>query len=240
MGAAAAAAKGIDSYFSQRQGQTPKPPASPASPKTPSENPIDNPSAYDFIEIAGMKTPGLCKLTGCDRAYDWKVNAAHGSDGASTTLTGVGVIQPSFELTLWEPEHFVAWETLERILYDSIRGDKAKALSAHHPEMARKGFGALSIKKVGQLIPKPGGVSTVKVDVLEFKPPKPKAASTLSDKNKKTMDYAMGYVARLKQNAYDIQQQSVRLLENQTQVYSDFETVWGRPPSAEEREAMNS
>ena len=69
---------------------------------------VTQPEAFDFIFIAGVQNPGICKLTHV-RKHEWDKRKSKGSTGGTVTFTGNPLLEFSVEYYLWLPEHFDAW-----------------------------------------------------------------------------------------------------------------------------------
>jgi hypothetical protein len=155
--------------------------ALPASIPTPWREPL----AYDQVEISGRLWAGLAKLDGFDQPFEWQVNKAQGSDGATTAYQGGGIAEPSITFFLWEGvdekgalvNFFKEWDSFKGLLEASIPPPGSKkdpiALSIRNPIAQHARINAISIKKIGQLTPDGEGGATVKVDLIVFRKPKP-------------------------------------------------------------------
>lgn len=73
--------------------------------------PLTNPEAFDIFTLDGVKSPGLSKIkSGGDRPHDWQDQRAPGYAGAFTVDRGELLTRIVYEIKLWLPEHFEAWE----------------------------------------------------------------------------------------------------------------------------------
>lgn len=151
-------------------------------------NPVDLWALYDFVMLCSQQSPGIAKLSGFKRAQKWDVKDGDGQDGATTTLKGDVIAKGTITLQLWADESgydaFADYDEWRKIFVASI-GNKSKGLDIYHPDLARLDIKAISIEAEGQLEHDGKGGATVKIDILEFKPPKPKPAQTPDGSKKK-------------------------------------------------------
>lgn len=138
---------------------------------------------FDHITLAGVESPGVCKITGASRPEKWEVTEADGQSGASVTNKGGGVAKFSISFFLWhEPgqeNHFTGWVRF-RELFALTRGESARALDIYHPDLALLGIASVVIENEGQIVHDGKGGATVQVDFLEFRKPKKKAAVAIA------------------------------------------------------------
>ncbi len=139
---------------------------------------------YDFIIIAGVKTPGVVKLTGHDRKVNWDVKAGAGQSGATTTLKDVPPIEFTAAFYLADLEEFNAWAEVDTLIRSTVSGAKPKALDIYHPDLATNGITSVVLASFGGAIHDGKGGQTVTVKLQEYKPPKPKGGSPVGSKTK--------------------------------------------------------
>lgn len=151
-------------------------------------NPINSPDAYNVIELAGRKSPGIVTLSGHDRNEKWDIKDADGSAGASTTYKGEQVAQFSASFYLvFDPtqnlDEFASWETFAALIRSSLpAGGKPKALSIFHPDLAANDIKSVCKASIGGMAHDGKGGATVVVKFLEFRPPKKKSGTPTSSK----------------------------------------------------------
>lgn len=156
-------------------------------------SPVELPELYDFVLLCGQPSPGLCKLSGFKRAQKWDVKDGNGQDGATTTLTGDVIAKGTITIQLWQDDRndvdnfFAEYDEWRKIFLASI-GNKSKGLDIYHPDLARLGISSICIEAEGQLQHDGKGGATVAIDILEFKPPKPKPATTPDGSKTKKKD----------------------------------------------------
>lgn len=146
--------------------------------------PWEDPLSYDQPICAGRKWPGVARVEGCARVHDWQVNAANGSEGATTTLKGGGLAKPKITFRLWKGydglawvDYFAAWETFKEVFERTVTGKDPQAITIEHPQFQHNKIRAVVLAQMGDLVPMPDGSAEVTVELLEYKKPKPKIAT---------------------------------------------------------------
>lgn len=134
----------------------------------PDSNPIDLPEDWDYAEIAGVETPGLCKVTGCRRLHKWDKKTGPGTSGSVKTYRGKDDKPFTVTLKLWEREHFDAWNELRALIEPS--GNK-QALDFYHPTADDCGIKAIIVEEIGGVEHKGAGLFEVEISVSEYRPP---------------------------------------------------------------------
>lgn len=135
-------------------------------------NPVTSPELWDVLYVAGQPSPGIAQVTGFSRSSDWDVKKAKGSSGASATLQGEPLAKGKAKFLLWLPAHFAAWDDF-RVLLKSGQKDAKKitALDVQYPDLADLEIHSIVTEDVGQLVDEGGGLSSVTVDILEYRAP---------------------------------------------------------------------
>jgi hypothetical protein len=149
-------------------------------------NPLVSPEQFDFLNVAGTISPGVCKLEGSSRPYKWDIKDAPGSQGASETYRGW---RPSegikFKFRFWTAaqidEFFGTF--LPLLQYDATKSSP-KPVNVLHPVLAANGITNLVTKEIGPLIDEGNQLWSVAVEFIEFRPaPKKNATSTPNGTN---------------------------------------------------------
>lgn len=134
--------------------------------------------AWNKLLVCGVPSPGVVRLSGHVRTIGWDVKDASGQDGGTTTRKGksVGKFTAEFELSD-DPmaTDFAEWDSFEALLMTSISGTEPEAMEVIHPDLQRNGFSAVVLAQIGEMIPDGTGGARIKVDFIEYAPPKPKA-----------------------------------------------------------------
>jgi len=136
------------------------------------------PELFDFIVLGESISPGKCTLSGHDRAQSWDTQKAKGQTGATSTYNGedVGQFQASFYLA--SPEEQLKWPAFKRVIESTTSGGEPKALPIYHPDLAENRFTEVCNAGIGGAIRDSQGGVTYQVKFIEFRPPKPKPATT--------------------------------------------------------------
>lgn len=96
-------------------------------------NPLDDADAYDYIVLAGQRSPGLCEVTDAASVINWDVTKASGQSGATVKYTGDSLIEFTVTFFAWLTEHFVEWETFGRLTGKPAPGAEPEARDIVHP-----------------------------------------------------------------------------------------------------------
>ena len=137
-------------------------------------NPIDFPQAYDALNIAGIETPGLAEVTTSGKSLKWEHKQAKGSTGATQTLQGRDLETFTVKLTLWKRAQFEEWETLKRLLDDSVADAKnPRPLDIAHPDLSEHGIRAAVVENISGRVTESIGRSTYTIKFTEYRRPVP-------------------------------------------------------------------
>ncbi len=144
-------------------------------------NPLVSPEQFDYLNVAGTISPGVCKLEGGNRKYKWDVKDAPGTQGATETYRGWKVGDPiKFKFQLWTPaqidEFFGTF--LPLLEYDATKTNP-KPVNVLYPVLAANGITNLVTDDIGPLVHEGNQLWSVSVAFLEYRPaPKKNATST--------------------------------------------------------------
>lgn len=139
-------------------------------------NPIDNPGAWDFLTVGGMKSPGLAKVGEAKRANEWDKKKGKGASGESLTFVQKPAASFSVQFYLWEPQHFADWETFRPLLkYDPTKR-VTTALDVYHPSLADLDIGAVVTESLGSIVHEGDQLYSCTVEFCEYNPPPPVSA----------------------------------------------------------------
>lgn len=136
-------------------------------------NPIDNPTAYDHLVIAGEPTPGVMTWTKePERDGGWTVQAGKGADGATLEKDGAKPLECGVALYLFRDRRkgidgFAAWDAYRPRLLVCDADGKEQALDVYHPLLEELGASSFIIKVRGGLVPDGKGGGSVKLTLLE-------------------------------------------------------------------------
>ena len=142
-------------------------------------SPVGFEELWDKMFVADVLTPGRVTISGHGQEVKWDIKAGDGQDGASTTRKGMhpNAFSSTFQLALdfeKQVDEFAEWSRFLPILQASFDSETPNALTVYHPDLAELKITAAVVKKIGGKIHDGKGGATVKVDWLEYRPPKPK------------------------------------------------------------------
>lgn len=155
-------------------------------------NPIDNPELYDSIVLAGVKSPGLVKLSGHDRKIEWDIKDGPGLKGATTTLHKIPPIEFTATFYLVKDvaqgvDDFAAWPAFLSIINSTVASTTPKALDIYHPDLASNEIRSVVKASIAGTEHDGKGGQTIVVKLQEYRPPK-KKTGTLAGSAPKQVD----------------------------------------------------
>ena len=182
-------------------------------------NPVDNPEAYDVLVLAGLESPGICKLTVPTRETGWDQQQGKDGSAGESVQNGTKGLEIQCEFYLWKDpatgiDHFAEWDSFVLLLKEPTKKNSPKALDIYHPSLENKGISSVVVKSWSN--PQPDGVGggTAKVVFLEYLPSKPKGAG---GKPKGSKAGGEGSGAQAPDPNADVK----AALESETQAYND-------------------
>jgi hypothetical protein len=140
-------------------------------------NPVDDEDIYDSIELGGLRSPGVVKLSGHDRKINWDIKTAKGQKGATTELKDIPPIEFTATFYLANVDEWNAWAEFATKINSTVVGSVPKALDIEHPDLAANDISSVVLSSFGGTIHDGKGGQTVAVKFLEYKPPKPKGGA---------------------------------------------------------------
>lgn len=146
-----------------------------------SVDPIQNPQAWDVVQIGQQSSPGLCKLSGFKRGHEFDVKRGKGTLGATVTFVGRPPAKGTITFKLWTAQHFAAWDSFRPLLkYDPTK-KAVQAVDVYHPSLADIEMTSFVVEGIGAIEHQGDGLYQCVVELLEyFPPPKASAVSTPS------------------------------------------------------------
>lgn len=149
---------------------------------------------WDAIIVGGKRSPGVVRLDGPGLQIGWDIQNGSGMTGAVTRRVAEPLKEFGAEFDLsnapddLDVTDFDLWDEFEALLRSTVvTGKKPFALDVYHPDLARVGITAATIKSIGMLQLDGKGGGKIKVQFIEFRPPKPNkpVASTKTEGDKK-------------------------------------------------------
>lgn len=188
-------------------------------------NPLVNAAAFNHVECANIKSPGIFKLSGGGRRYKWDIKDCAAAQGQTETYQGWKVtedIRGRFEF--WLPEQIDEFYArfLPVLKYDALKQNPIEAIQIFHPALFANDISSVITLHVGPLVHDGLQLWVVEVEWAEYRPaPKNNATST------PTTTKANGDPTKVKPTAQSEQdRQIVELLRT-----AGFTGANGKPPS---------
>lgn len=169
-----------------------------------------SPEAWNTVTLAGIELPGVCKVD-VERERSIDVKKPSGADGATTTDKGAKPAEVKITWVLWNDvdEEFTEeqWASAQEILAVlEPRPGAVKTpvpLDIAHPMAALRSVSSVVIKKIDTPDVDDDGLLTIKLECVEWRPPKPKGTSTpkkadffddgiSKDRNRALQDFGIG------------------------------------------------
>jgi hypothetical protein len=91
------------------------------------------PVLQNYFFMNGEQSPGVCRFEGAALVRSWDIRKGYGFSGASTVYTGENLAEFNAIITLWEPSHFVEWDTFSRAFLRVPVGVRPSAFDLDHP-----------------------------------------------------------------------------------------------------------
>lgn len=129
-------------------------------------------AAHNYVTVNGLRSPGRAALTGVKAPYNWDILPGYGFAGATTIFRGRGIAKPLLTLSLWKPEHFLAWPAFAKVL-EPPKLSRPLVVQMSHPLLSAADISAVSVESIGQPERQSNGIWLASIQLLEFRPPKP-------------------------------------------------------------------
>ncbi len=133
-------------------------------------NPWDDPDLFDSIDLGGLRSPGVVKLSGHDDKTTWDVKAGSGQTGA--TMTRKGTAPPEFTATFFlaDNDDIGAWPAFRDQINSTVVGS-TKALDVYHPDLAASQIHSVVKGTIGGVTHDGKGGQTIVVKFQVYAPP---------------------------------------------------------------------
>jgi len=141
-------------------------------------SPSDGELLWGRLRVGTQLSPGQVRLSGPGIVIGWDVKNADAQSGGSTTRINEPIkeFEAEFELTDEEDElnisDFDRWDEFEKLLLTSSTKAKPTALPVYHPDLARVGITAVTLKSIGLMQLDGRGGAKIKVQFIEYRPAK--------------------------------------------------------------------
>lgn len=167
-----------------------------------STNPLDHPDLYDHIELGGVQSPGVVKLSGHDRKIGWDIKKGSGQSGATTTRSSDDPVEFTASFFLADAEDIAAWPTFLAVVKSTVSGKTPQALEVYHPDLAENGITSVVQATILGTVHDGMGGQTRAIKFLEYRPPvkkggTPKGAKASAAKAADPNQAALDEIARL-------------------------------------------
>jgi hypothetical protein len=137
----------------------------------------------DFILLGGVKSPGLCDVSGASSPRKWDQAVGYGMGGAVSRFLGNALSEFSIKFRLYgdpkvpDPD-WQQWNVFESVLMKPpVPGDdKSRMFDIWHPVLQRLKIKAVGVVDVGQPYQSDDGEWTIEVKFIEWRQPKPQLA----------------------------------------------------------------
>lgn len=127
---------------------------------------------WTSISIGGRLSPGVCRVKGASRIYNWDKKKGPGAQGAVITYRGSDLSEFTLEWQLWDEDMLAEWEIFVTVFdYDATKGEPKPVIMVH-PSLQERRIKSAVAKKVGTPEHQGGGLFLVTVDCMQYaKPP---------------------------------------------------------------------
>ena len=152
----------------------------------------------DFILLGGVKSPGLCDVSGASSPRKWEQRPGYGLSGATTVYLGNALSEFSIKFRLYGEPHtaigpdpdWQQWNVFrDAVLMKPPAGNRPQALVIWHPQLEALKIKSVGVVDVGQAYQDDKGEWTIEVKFIEFRRPRITLAKPESAKATPTDPY---------------------------------------------------
>lgn len=142
-------------------------------------NPLEQPQAWDVIQIGQLTSPGHCVLGDFRSKHEWDVKKGKGVYGSTITYVGRPPATGTITFYLWTADHFTQWDTFRQAFkYDPTK-KAVQAIDIYHPALADIDLTSVVCEGIGAAKHEGKQLYSIEVELLEyFPPPKGSAIGT--------------------------------------------------------------
>lgn len=150
-------------------------------------NPIDNEDLFDVLDLGGMKSPGVVKLSGHDSKVEWDIKEGSGQNGATMTRKGSKPVAFTASFFLATLEEQALWPAFRDLINSTVAGKTPKALDIYHPDLAANGITSVVKGSIGGVVHDGSGGQTYAVSFQQYSPPKATGGTPVGSTTKKAV-----------------------------------------------------
>lgn len=142
-------------------------------------SPLADPGNYDVAVIAGIRSPGICEVTGANRKFIWDEKQTAGAQGATITYRGWALAKPKIKFKLWTDALIRQFydEFVPALAYDATK-QSPKPVDVYHPKLFANDIFWLVTQDIGDLTDEGAQLWTVTVEFLEYRQAKANNTTT--------------------------------------------------------------
>lgn len=135
---------------------------------------IEDPDAWDRVQIGDFYLPGLCTVMGLESGIDVDVKKTKGKDGATSEDNGIDPAKFDIEVHLIDDEDFRSWLSIFPKINPRRPGAARQPLEVVHPEPNLLGISQIIVKNIRCGVPSARGGKKYTLQCQEYFPaPKP-------------------------------------------------------------------
>lgn len=147
-------------------------------------NPIDHPEVWDRVVVAGVASPGYCKIKQHARKNEWDIKRGKGAKGATITY----VQRPPMQFTIefyagyydisgaGGPSDFAAWDAFLPLLQYDPTKKTPQAIDIYHPALADVDLSSVVTESIGGWEDAGDNLFKREIAFLEYFPPPARSA----------------------------------------------------------------
>lgn len=123
--------------------------------------------------------PGKWTLLDARKKFGWQIQQGYGLSGAYVFPKGDELVVPKFRGEFWDSGDMLVFRLIRTALLikpSATLGIVSAALGINHPELKVLGVTSVVVLETGPLLQGEGGLWTINIDFLQFRPPLPAPA----------------------------------------------------------------
>jgi hypothetical protein len=130
-------------------------------------NPIDEPR--DWVKLGGLRTPGLCEITGAGSPRRWDERESYGYSGATVVFHGLKLAHFALRLRFFTSQDWEDWYAFKPSIDKPPLGAKQGPLDIEHPLLAQVGITSAVVEDVMSPTQTADGEWTVELRMIEYR-----------------------------------------------------------------------